>query len=86
MHDKEEYVIHIRNLKQALDHGLVLKKVYRVIKFNVLYMNTELRAKADNDFEKDFFKLRNSAVFGKTMENARKPRGVKLVTTEKRRY
>ena len=61
LHDKTEYVIHIRNLKQALNHGLVLKKVHRVIKFNqnawlkpYIDMNTDLRKKAKNDFEKDF--------------------------------
>ena len=62
LHYKEEYVIHIRNLKQALSHGLVLKKVDRVIRFNQkgwleLYidMNTELRKSAKNYFEKYFF-------------------------------
>ena len=62
LHDKTEYVIHIRNLKQALNQGLVLRNVHRVIKFNQnallkLYvdMNTDLRIKAKNNFEKDFF-------------------------------
>ena len=56
---KNEYVIHIRNLKQALDHGLILKKVHRVIKFNQKdkiksYIDTKLRQKTKNNFAKDF--------------------------------
>ena len=70
LHDKTEYVIHITDLKQALNHGLILKNVYRVIKFNqkawlkpYIDMNTELRQKPKNYFKKDFFKLMNNAVF-----------------------
>ena len=92
LHDKSEYVIDIRNLKQALNHGLVLKNVHRVIHFNqkaglkpYIDMNTKLRQKAKNNFEKDFFKLLNNTVFVKTMENMRKLRNIKILTTERRK-
>ena len=90
LHHKPEYVIHIKKLKKALNHRLILKKVHRVIKFNqnawlkpYIDMNTKLRQKAKNNSEKDFFKLINNAVFGKTMENVRKHRDITLVTTER---
>ena len=92
LYDKTEHSIHIGNLKQALNHWLILKKVHRVIKFNqhawltpYIDMNTELREKAKNIFEKDFFKLMNNAVFRKSVENVRKHTNIKLVTTEGRR-
>ena len=84
---KKKYVAHIIET-----HGLKFKKIHRVIEFNPeawlkLYtdMNTELRKLGKNDFEKDLFKLMNNSVFGKTMENIRKHRDIKLVTTDKKR-
>ena len=75
LHDKIEYVIHVRNLNQAVNHRLVFKKVHRVIKFNqkawrksYIELNTELRKKAKNDFEKDFFKLMKNSVLERAME------------------
>ena len=79
---KKKYVILINSLKQVLNHGLKLKKIHRVIEFN---QKEWLKPVAKNDFEKDLFKLMHNSVFGKMMENIRKHRDIKLVTTDKKR-
>ena len=85
-------LFNINSLKQALNHGLKLKKIHRIIEFRqkawlkpYIDMNTESRKLARNYFEKGLFKLMNNSVFGKTMENIRKHRDRKLVTADKKR-
>ena len=84
-----KYVIHIKALAQALEHRLVLERIQRIIEFKqsawmkeYIDFNTKLRTVATNDFEKDFYKLMNNSVFGKTMEDIRRHRNIKLVNNK----
>ena len=91
LRDKKNYVIHIQASNQVLQYGLRLDRIHRAIEFDQLpwsktYIdfNTQLRTAATNDFEKDFLKLMNTSVFGKTMENIRKHRNIKPLMTEEK--
>ncbi|XP_054272892.1 uncharacterized protein LOC128993158 [Macrosteles quadrilineatus] len=88
--DKKRYVLHYRNLKQYISLGLKLKNIHKAISFTqsnwlkpYIDLNTSMRTKAINNFEKDFFKLMNNAVFGKAMENIRNRVNIRLATKEK---
>ena len=90
LRDKTKYIIHHETLKLYIRLGLRVTKIHRGITFRedawlkpYIDLNTNLRAKATNDFEKDFFKLMNNSVFGKTMENIRNRVDIRLVTNEK---
>lgn len=91
LNDKKNYVCHIRNLQQALSHGLELENVHRVMSFDqdnwmksYIDFNTQKRKQAKSDFEKAFFKLMNNSVFGKTCENLRNRCDFKLFDDEKK--
>ena len=88
---RKHYVVHYRNLRQYLELGMRLTAVHRGVSFYqspwmepYIRKNTELRKRASNSFEKDFFKLMNNSVFGKTIENIRKRQNIELVNNRER--
>ena len=91
LEDKNDYVVHYENLKFYLKQGMKLKRVKRALEFEqecwmepYIRMNTEFRKQAKNDFEKNFYKLMNNSVFGKTMENLRNRVDIKIVRSNEK--
>lgn len=89
LHNKSNYVVHYRNLKLYLSLGMKITKINKIISFNqskwlsdYIISNTNMRAKSKSDFKKDFYKLMNNAVFGKTMENVRNHVNYALINDE----
>ncbi|XP_074026081.1 uncharacterized protein [Leptinotarsa decemlineata] len=87
LNDKKKYIVHYRNLKQAVRNGLMVMKTHRILRFNqspwlkkYIDLNTNLRNKATNKFEKGYFKLNINSIFGKTMENVNNRRDIRIVT------
>ena len=91
LEDKKDYVVHYENLKFYLKQGMKLKRVKRALEFEqecwmepYIRMNTEFRKQAKNDFEKNFYKLMNNSVFGKTMENLRNRVDIRIVRSNEK--
>ena len=88
--DKTKYVVHMRNLQFYIRHGCKVTKIHRVLSFKQsnwlkkdIDFNTDMRTKSKSKFEKDFYKLMNNSVFGKTQENLRNRMNVEIITNRK---
>lgn len=85
LENKNNYVLHYRTLKMIVSHGLIVKKVHKMLEFfqspwlkPYIQLNTMERTKSNNEFDKNLFKLMSNAIYGKSMENVRNRSIVKL--------
>ena len=85
LYNKKDYVDYISSLKQTLNHGLKIKNNQRAWLEEYIDLNTELRKNGENDFDEDCYKIMNNALYGKTMENIRKHKIIKLVNNDTKR-
>ena len=90
LNNKPKYCLHYLLLKFYLEHGLILSKIHRVISFKqsrwlapYIDLNSQRRSIAKNEFDKDFFKLMNNCIYGKTIENQKKRSDIRLVTSRR---
>ena len=91
LHDKRNYIVHYRNLKFYLEQGLIIKRIHRVLTFKqtawlktYIDFNTHMRSESSSAFGKDFYKLMNKSVYGKTNENLRNRVNVEVLTNREK--
>ena len=86
---KNNYIVHYRNLKLYISLGMEITKIHKILTFRqspwmqkYIQFNTEKRRICENEFERDFFKLLNNSIYGKSLQNQRKQVNIQLINNE----